>query len=894
MSQSKKDTLFVHGIPSVASFIFLFLIFPELINDFFRIGFSDLPLIIVLSVIPIAFLLIFVGIMPIKVQIVLYTLSNLLSGALSFILGLITLYNIDDNNLPTVYLIAVFLSSSFLALYTEFLRIHNQPMNSETYVGYNVRLILGIFIIASIFIAFDLFSWLLFAVGFVYILGIFLFLGSDRIFPFQTQENLEIHPAEIYSSSQSSTKTARNDFLQLFKLRYQLLSSILFMIPVSIMFFLVSTMYDLISFPLSLIGLAFGLFFQMQFGKQAYNNPLIKAIPLLLTFGGYLIFMIQPDMIANPGSNPLYLGLDALLSLMFGISTGIVISEIWRALVRFKQVPNHKMHRLGGWVFFTLLSSGVAGGLSQEFQSVIIDDPEFLWIGIVLIILLGLLQLLPFLIQHINRKRTLKEQSKVLVLADKSALKKPVSHELPIIEPRLVNSKAKRVFTTISLIMMILMPIFSGILFLNSGTEVYIDLGKTMYLVDGTAVTQVSLKERSALILLNTPNSIGTPHSELIRENKSVRLGGYYYGLGTLTVAESIEYIGNNFDVFSLGLCAPNTSPTSMTPDNITSIRALNAAVRFYYMAFATTLFEDALSTFTGAEWGDSHYPTVKWNDTMHEWTVKLDDGTEAMGVRRNPNNLNAHLMDLGNSNWTDYFAWVYNQRVNQFHADGVAIDEVMWNGYWDVDTEDLRDYTTVAEIRSTCYDWLERLESKFDSDIITQAFWDDAQIYQEGIWGEIAFRSGGQYGDRVDDRRQSVWYEQMNWKEIVENMVNHASRDRSYIWAAWYERGNKESLEYAIATYLMGKQNGNVSLVFHPQPIYDGGYGDNNMAGYALSTVQEEIDTHSELFDLEMGDAINQMYLQQGLGGSYWKREYENGIVLVNPYHAYVPGFGP
>jgi len=129
---------------------------------------------------------------------------------------------------------------------------------------------------------------------------------------------------------------------------------------------------------------------------------------------------------------------------------------------------------------------------------------------------------------------------------------------------------------------------------------------------------------------------------------------------------------------------------------------------------------------------------------------------------------------------------------------------------------------------------------------------------------------------------------------EIVHNLVNHASRNRAYIWAAWYPRGDKDALEYAVATYLMGKQNENVSLVFHPQPIYDGGYGDNNMAGYDLTTVMGEIDAHSDLFGIEMGDALELLTLKQGVGGKYWQREFESGIVLVNPYHSYIPGFGP
>jgi hypothetical protein len=282
----------------------------------------------------------------------------------------------------------------------------------------------------------------------------------------------------------------------------------------------------------------------------------------------------------------------------------------------------------------------------------------------------------------------------------------------------------------------------------------------------------------------------------------------------------------------------------------------------------------------------------MKFNDTMHEWTLKYKNGTEAFGVRRTPSHLDVHLMDLGRSEWVDYFAWIYTQKVQEFHANGVAIDEVMWRGYWDMDIEEMRDYCTKDQIITTCYSWLERLNQQTNIEIITQAFWNSAQRYQNGTWGEIAFRCGGQYGNRVDDRMVEVWYEKNDWVGIVEDLRWHGETNRSYIWAAWYERGDAEALEYAIATYLMGKPNDNTNLVFHPQPIFDGGYGDNNMAGYAISTVQEELIAHADLFDLELGDALGEMKFIRNTAGSYYQREFTNGIVLVNPFHAHIPGF--
>jgi hypothetical protein len=445
------------------------------------------------------------------------------------------------------------------------------------------------------------------------------------------------------------------------------------------------------------------------------------------------------------------------------------------------------------------------------------------------------------------------------------------------------SPRTKRALLAISFCLIVLMPITVGVLYSESSLYVRIDLGKTMYTVDGTPVNVVYLKERSAIILFDSPNPQGIAHAEVIRPAKSIRLGAYFYGLDDSTVADLVDWIGNNMDVFSLGMCGDIVSPA-----NISTIRSINPLVKFYYMAFATTLFEGSGENNT---WGGSHYPSMKFNATMHDWTVKLKNGTEAMGVRRDSLTSDAHLMDLGRIEWADYFAWIYSNRSAEFHADGVAIDEVMWRGYWGVKTEDLRDYENLDEIIDTCYAWLERLDSQTDMEIITQAFWPEAQKYQDGCWGEIAFRSGGQYGDRVDDREREVWYEKLDWQGIVHNMIEVSTGNQSYIWAAWYEKDNTEALEYSIATYLMGKPNNCHSLVFHPHPIYDGGYP-NNLAGYSLSNVIREVDAYPQYFNLEMGDALNAMYQFQGDGGTVWRRDFTNGIVLVNPYRAHVPGF--
>ncbi len=453
---------------------------------------------------------------------------------------------------------------------------------------------------------------------------------------------------------------------------------------------------------------------------------------------------------------------------------------------------------------------------------------------------------------------------------------------------RLIFTRLQKILVVTSLAFAVTLPVFGYLLIETSGLSVEVTLDAKMYDVNGNPLNLVTLKPGTAKILLYAADPTGNVHGEVVRQGKSIRLGGYFYGLGDMTKAEAIEWLGQNVDIYSLGMCG-----ATFKPDDILAIKTLNPLTRFYYMSFATTLFENTstASPMAPGTWGDSHYPFVHFNETMHGWTVKANDGSEANGVRREDSTSNAHLMDLGSKAWADYFAWIYTNRAREFHADGIATDEVMWRGYWDTDPEDLRDYDSVAEITATCYDWIARVHDQIGVEFTTQAYWDAAQAYQDGVWGEIAFRGGGQYGDQVDDRFRQVWYESMDWEGIVRNLANHSARDRSYIWAAWYERGNAEALEYSLATYLMAKANGVTSTVFHPHPVFDGGYP-ANLAGYAVQIVRDEVANNPAYYGVELGDALGDMVLLNANGGLVWQRSFENGVVLVNPFHAHLPGF--
>jgi hypothetical protein len=232
--------------------------------------------------------------------------------------------------------------------------------------------------------------------------------------------------------------------------------------------------------------------------------------------------------------------------------------------------------------------------------------------------------------------------------------------------------------------------------------------------------------------------------------------------------------------------------------------------------------------------------------------------------------------MDLGNVDYANYFRNFIINHTQQYYADGVAIDEIMWEGYWGLDVKNMRDYSSVSQIQQSCYDFLERIKKENPKEAIHQAFWPQAQQYTNGIWGEISF-----YYWFRDNASYPVFYNSMNYSEIVKAIETYSEAGKTYIWAAWYEQNNSTELEYAVATYLLGKKGNYV--VFQPQPIYGGGYGDN-LAGYDINTGMDEYEKNKNIFDVELGTPLEDAHIELINFHSVWVRKFTNGIVYTNP----------
>ncbi|MEX2717661.1 MAG: hypothetical protein Q6370_015285 [Candidatus Sigynarchaeota archaeon] len=851
------------GFSSSPILLFLFVIVPWTVNQLFETSLNDEPLVIIASAIPFSFFSLVLVLLPRKARVFVFIAASIAAGFLSILVGLLFWVGLDETSIPSAVAIAAYLVAGFISVYLDVLG-KNVPRASNVAEGQIPRFLAhGIGLMAPALVV-GIFMQVMGIGATLFIVAAFVHVAAilGRIVA-RGQLDQDRSSVEENESKEERRKTRHH------AINLETTMLMLLVLPV---IFIFSSLVNVMTVDRVLLGygcLAAGVFISFLMWDCIWVARI--AVPWTL-FGLFWFFMILAP------SSGFEWGI-----LAAGLAAGIVAGEI---VLKVTTLPRSPRHSAEGLVLFFMLVLVVLGAaLGTEYQSIIEDEESYQWIPVLYIVVAGAIVANLTLVERV----VLKKKARGALLRE--FLKYPVQESRPL--------ASRKKLVAILLAALVGMPLFGISIGMTATLYVHVHLGMTMYDVHGNPVTEVDLRPGTAMILFSTPSPVGTPHGELIRPGKSVRLGGYYYGYQNstdkpFTRDQVIDWVGNNNDVFSFGFMG--TGGDSMTPENISAIKAINDQARFYYMAFATTLYEDAGSPGgTGPTWGNSHYPSVQFNATIHGMTLKLANGSEAIGVRRTSNNDSAHLMDLGNVAWADYFAWIYENRSKQFHANGVAIDEVMWQGYWDVDKKNggvpLRDYTSPEQVRATCYAWLQHIDAKMSVEIITQAFWPEAQIYQQGVWGEIAFRAGGPYGRRVDDRPASVWYDiaPMNWMDIVANMYDIASRNKSYIWAAWYEPGDMKGLEYAIATYLMGKPNNCTCLVFQPHPGY---YPEQNLVGYAVRTVKDEVEAHPELFDIELGDALGYMELRAGIGGHYYQRTFQNGIVIANPFHPHVAGF--
>lgn len=384
---------------------------------------------------------------------------------------------------------------------------------------------------------------------------------------------------------------------------------------------------------------------------------------------------------------------------------------------------------------------------------------------------------------------------------------------------------------------------------------------ETMITLEGREVDELSLErgEASVLTYKRLRDSSIQVHPE-IRKEQTIRLGGYFYrGFenGRHISNSQITWVGNNLDVISFNMYGAPEQEDNIYPKEIKSIKEKNPHFSLYLMVYGTTMVEPIFDP-----------------ATMSDWTLKNNNGEEVMGLRRRSEDSKNHVMDMKNQEYRDFFGKYITEHAHEYHADGVAIDEIMWEGYWGIETDEIQGYDSKEDYYNASLGFLQALDSVSTTKIIHQAFWDEAQDYSNGVWGEGAFKY------HYNRKKKNVFYKGMNYGEVVNNLLKVSSRKDAYIWSAWYRENNLEDLKYAVATYLLGK--GSNTAVLQLQPLVQEGEKASQKRFYDLSEFQEEYRKHKEYLDVELGNPVAKPEQLKDRG--LWLRKYEKGIVVAYP----------
>lgn len=262
--------------------------------------------------------------------------------------------------------------------------------------------------------------------------------------------------------------------------------------------------------------------------------------------------------------------------------------------------------------------------------------------------------------------------------------------------------------------------------------------------------------------------------------------------------------------------------------------------------------------------------------DLMSDWVLKYKNGKEALGVRRTHDVDVDHLMDVGNKNYIKFFRDFATNYVKKYNADGVIIDELLWFGDWNIDFDRIVQYESMQEMRIQNYNWLQGVAENNHANIMHKASWPKAQLHTDGLWGEIAFTDDVRIDSNV------VSYDNLSYQEILDLMGSYGQSDLPYLWAAWYEEFDTESLGYVISTYLLGREGDSIFLQLHPKngPPYSNG----NLQGYSLENHISAVERNKKFIDLNLGKPLAKAKSDTLNGYELWSRNFKNGVVYSLP----------
>ncbi|WP_270808375.1 putative glycoside hydrolase [Aeromonas sp. QDB25] len=369
-----------------------------------------------------------------------------------------------------------------------------------------------------------------------------------------------------------------------------------------------------------------------------------------------------------------------------------------------------------------------------------------------------------------------------------------------------------------------------------------IKLSKLTFLATLLGLSYVS----SATAKAECPNL--SDSTKLIRVDKSIRLGGYFYA-GTIDTS----WYAKNFDLLDLN-----------AKNNISLVYALKAKNK-NMIVYQQFLMNQMATRQNGAQVVEGYNPSK-----MSSWLLR-DEAGIPVASHRGPN---YHFMDVeGKSGWSAYFAKYVSNVVDRTGADGVVLDEIPLIASDQFDS--LLNYPSSSSLQNGAVYFLDTIRSKMDIPVLINA----GQLHKEDENGNLLWKVLGEHIDGAWHEGWVVYYgapqsphEGDMWEADISSAEEFSRLGKPYIASAMFS--NAKQLEYGLSNYLLAIQGS--SLVFQPMVAYD----PETRGGFNFNLVKNAVEKNRPLFDVELGCPVESRKQEAGV----WTRKFDRGMVVVNP----------
>lgn len=338
------------------------------------------------------------------------------------------------------------------------------------------------------------------------------------------------------------------------------------------------------------------------------------------------------------------------------------------------------------------------------------------------------------------------------------------------------------------------------------------------------------------------------PRNTLVRPNKTVRLGAYFYA-GKL----DISWYARNFDLLDLN--AKND------PETVSKLKQLNPEI-LVYQQFLTNQMAIQQSGAQAVEGYDSA--------KMNNWLLRSTNELVARS-HRGPYYL---MMDIaGTQGWATHFATYTATVLQKTGADGIVLDEVPL--FKNEPFTQIVAYPTPERLQDGTRTFLRSIRAILARPVLINV----GQLHKVRADGTPLWTW---LGNEIDGAWHEGWiryygahnqpHSGTDWEWDIRSAEEFSAKGKPYIASAAFR--NIGELEYGIANYLLAIHG--KSMVF--QPMLE--YHPETRGGFNAELVKQVVEKYQALFDLEMGCALGPRQFRDGV----WQRFFSKGLVLVNP----------